>query len=239
MYYATHWRVSLRKIHRAPQLESAPEGIRTPNLLIRRQGQMGRPAQTELRRQCARRRWDARMSSSLSSAVSSVGGRFTGLRNESRTTLQDHLPYAEGRLRGVFVLPHPYGRPPGLLQAGVGVSIALPGRGDLSRPELCVGDGDRVVFRAPMPEAPVEEHRDPHPGKDKVGCSTQLFDGPNRDPVAQAKGVHSGAQSDLRFRVPTLVRLHARADASRGRPGLCHPSSLGTASRHDPVGGSA
>ena len=53
---------------------SAPEGIRTPNLLIRRHGPMVRPGATRVPLSCRWRCREARLSSSLSSELSSAHG---------------------------------------------------------------------------------------------------------------------------------------------------------------------
>jgi hypothetical protein len=69
----------------------------------------------------------------------------------------------------VFVFPESHDRPPALLQLarclGVSASIAL----DLGGPELGVRLSDGVMLRAAMPEAPVDEDREPQSGKHDVG----------------------------------------------------------------------
>ena len=65
------------------------------------------------------------------------------------------------------MFPNPKAQPAGFVEPLVRVAITRPVFRDLVRPVLGVGGRDCVVFRTAMPEAAIEEDRDPSPGKTK------------------------------------------------------------------------
>jgi hypothetical protein len=178
-------------------------------------------------------RWDAPPSSALSS------GYWPRSRASTKrlTPIEHDLMNSKSGVSWVLVLPDPKADPASFRQTRIGVFVAFPGRGHLRCPELSVPHRDCVVLRAPVPEATIEEDRDAGPRKYQVSSSSELLEWSHGDSVTKAKCVHCRTQGHLRFCVPALVGLHARADAGRRGPRVWHRSSLRAASQAVPVGG--
>lgn len=85
----------------------------------------------------------------------------------------DGIDHAARDLAGRLVLPSAKNRPSGALEVLISVMIALPILTDFRSPVLLVGPGHRVVLRAPVPEATVDEDRDLVPRENQVGPSVQ------------------------------------------------------------------
>lgn len=83
------------------------------------------------------------------------------------------IDHAARDLVGRLMLPSAKKRPSGTLEGLAGVMIALLILTDLRRPELLVGPGHCVMFRAPVPETPVDDDRELLPGEDDVGPPAQ------------------------------------------------------------------
>lgn len=73
------------------------------------------------------------------------------------------------------MLPNPHRKPPCLKKPANGVFISLPRSLELQLPPLPIGDGQLSVFRALMPEAPVEEHCDAFFAENDVGGPPQRW----------------------------------------------------------------
>lgn len=83
------------------------------------------------------------------------------------------IDHAARDLAGRLVLPSAKNRPSSAFEGLISVMIALPILTDLRSPVLLVGPGHRVVLRASVPEAAVDEDRDFLPREDQVGPSVQ------------------------------------------------------------------
>ncbi len=124
-----------------------------------------------------------------------------------------------GRLPWVVVLPEAEDRPSRFPQGSVRVPVPRDIGGDLLGPERLVRRGRRVVLRAAVPEAPVDEDRDPWPAENQVGRAPQARQRPRIHAVSQAESMDRRAQPELRSRIPAPVRLHGPANPGRRRPG--------------------
>lgn len=82
-----------------------------------------------------------------------------------------------GHRLGILVLPEAKNRPPALLQVFGRLRVPLDVAGDLVSPEPGVGGRLGAMVWASVPEAAVDEHRDPGPAQDEIrgagglGCS--------------------------------------------------------------------
>ncbi len=155
---------------------------------------------------------------------SSICGRTCGL--------VDHAPSPVSRIQlasnrifnpncGYFrmiVLPAPHHDPSGVDEQRVCFRVPLKGALDLSRPEVRVCPGDRVVLRAAMPEATIQEHRHLRRREHHVRGSSYLLDGSAVDEKAQPTGMDSSTERELGTRVPSAVGAHARANPGRRCP---------------------
>lgn len=144
----------------------------------------------------------------------------------------DHAPSLVSRIqlasnrifnsnRGVFriiVLPAPHHDPSGVDEQRVCFLVPLKGASDLSRPEVRVCPGDRVVRRAAMPEATVQENRYFRHREHHVRGSSYLLDGSAVDEIAQPTGMDGSTERQLGTSVPSAVGSHARANPGRRCP---------------------
>ena len=119
----------------------------------------------------------------------------------------------------IFVLPAPHHDPSGVDEQRVCSLVPLKGASDLSRPEVRVCPGDRVVLRAAMPEATIQEHRHLRRREHHVRGSSYLLDGSAVDEIAQPTGMGGSTERQLGASVPSAVGAHARANPGRGCPG--------------------
>jgi len=79
------------------------------------------------------------------------------------------LLYLVGHGLGILVLPEAQHRPPGLLEVGGGLAVALDVAGDLVGPVLGVGGRLGVVVGASVPVAAINEHRDSALSQHQIG----------------------------------------------------------------------
>jgi hypothetical protein len=104
-----------------------------------------------------------------------------------------------GRFDRILVLPNPDGEPARRGELRVGVTIATGDATKLQAPPAGVGLGEVAVLGAGVPEAPVDEHRDPRAAQQDVDTPTPV---PTRhgpvDDKPQAASVQGTAQRHLR-----------------------------------------
>src|SRR5215204_6117397 len=142
--------------------------------------------------------------------------------------------YPRSSLGRILVLPDPDGGPPCLLETPVGVGVAALVRLYLVTPEVCIPLRPGTVYRAPMPEAPVDEYSHTSAAEDDISPAAHAPNGALVDAVAQSKPMEFRTQRDLRCRVPPPSGSHAACHLLRGgfRDTLanplapCHPTLL-------------
>lgn len=88
------------------------------------------------------------------------------------------------------MLPDSNTDPTGVGQSLIGVVVSGTIGCDLVGPESGVRRCRRVVLGAAVPEAPVQEDRDPGRREDHVGRPPQASQRPAGDPVAEPERVH-------------------------------------------------
>jgi hypothetical protein len=121
------------------------------------------------------------------------------------------------------VLPHAQYVPTLFVQASIRVRVTSPVASDLVSPERGVCASRRpVVVRAPVPEAPVEEHGDPYLGEDQIGGSANLLDRPDTYSITETKRVNGGSQREFGSGVAAFVPTHDRSSGGARRPGVSH-----------------
>jgi hypothetical protein len=79
-----------------------------------------------------------------------------------------------GRIDGILVFPYTDDSPPCVPQSLIGVGVAGNIAIDFGSPKFGVLLGWPVVLRASVPEAAVEENRNPGAGEDDVGRASDL-----------------------------------------------------------------
>ena len=123
-----------------------------------------------------------------------------------------------GCVNGVLVLPDPDSEPPCRRELSIGVPVATDDAVELQAPPAGVGLGQVAVLRARVPEAAVDEHRDPGTPKQDVDAPTTV---PTRnrsvDDEPQAAPVESTAQSEFRTGAGSLGPLHHPPGGRRRR----------------------
>jgi hypothetical protein len=96
-----------------------------------------------------------------------------------------------------FVLPYPDDSPAQIGQTSIGVTVALKVGLDLRPPPLGVIFRPSPVGWAAMPEAAVDEDRNPLSGKDNIDRPTATLKQPNVHPKPEPAPVQGGAQRQL------------------------------------------
>jgi hypothetical protein len=83
------------------------------------------------------------------------------------------------------------------------------------------------VLRTSMPEATVDENRQPSLGKNDVSAPPQAGKRSHIHPISQASGVQKGSYSQLWFSIPSALRLHSAPNivAACPRPAWCRRHS--------------
>lgn len=127
------------------------------------------------------------------------------------------------------MLPHSHDEPAGLVEASVGVGIALPISLDLRRPVPAVHVvPTAAMIGAAVPEAPVHKHRDPRLGEYYVGLAPQGRERLNMNPVTQSCTVEDPSEGEFWTCVLTALRAHSVVDgiarSERLSPRLGHAS---------------
>lgn len=113
------------------------------------------------------------------------------------------------------MLPDPDDRPARLGESLVGVAVAPSVRLDLLTPELRVVGRPCGVFRAPVPEAPVDHDDDSGPGEDEVGSSANPRKNLAINAIAEAAPVQIPAQLELGLGIARARPSHPVADRNR------------------------
>lgn len=116
----------------------------------------------------------------------------------------------------ILVLPHVHRLPPDNGQGGVRATVALRSCRQLGGPPLGVRLRRDEVNGAGVPEATVDEHRQPCPHEHNVGASGKVT---AMQPIADASVVQGRPQGDLGLRVPGLLPRHEPAHRLGGRSG--------------------
>ena len=138
------------------------------------------------------------------------------------------VDYTSDRIGGALrrlVLPDPNDGPTLRFESCVRIGVAAPVALDLRPPPLGVLLRPGAVLGAPVPEAPVDEDRNPKPGKGDVGAAPEVRQG-IVDPKAEPAAVEQRAKSGLCSGVPLSLRLHATQGIRRGS-GRVPPYALG------------
>jgi hypothetical protein len=113
----------------------------------------------------------------------------------------------------VLVLPESHHRPPGNLPEVAGLDVTSSVGRDLGRPELRVRLGSRVVLRAAVPEAAVDENGHLAPREDDVGGAAEVGDRSAVHEVAQTASVQFTSHGQLWSGVTGGVGLHTAPNA--------------------------
>lgn len=77
-----------------------------------------------------------------------------------------------------------------------------------------------------MPEAPINEDRDPRTDEDKICSPSNGGYRPCVNPVSQATRVHQPPDLEFWLRVASAITQHGSTGPLRGRPRLRHESNL-------------
>ncbi len=124
------------------------------------------------------------------------------------------------------MFPDPHDSPSGLAQSFIGVRIAVRIRTKLLQPPLAIRRRFSSVFRAGMPEAPVDKHRHPPTRKRYVDASAW----PSRDrklhPESEPGPMKSFSQCQFGSRGTVTDTRHPRGDSRRRRRGTPRRSGL-------------
>lgn len=115
------------------------------------------------------------------------------------------------------MLPKPQDGPSSGLELEIRVAVSAPIGFNLRAPPIRICPWPRAVLGASMPEASVDEDRDPGSNERYVGpaaCAGQGY----VDSVAQSKCTEGRAQSDLAWRVASSSCLHSATDVCRRGP---------------------
>lgn len=111
-------------------------------------------------------------------------------------------------------------RPSGGPEQGRGFRVPLPVPLHFRRPELGIGSSARVMLRAPVPEASVDEDGDSGGSEQDVRATVQSGDGAGVDSITEAVGVKEFANRQLWFGVTATVAPHRTPDRRAGSPGI-------------------
>lgn len=144
-----------------------------------------------------------------------VSVRTSTLRQAASVNLR--LDCESDIVRGL-VLPEAQDSPTRILERTPRLAIPLNGCVQLGTPELGIRSGLGPVFRARVPEAPVDEHRDSSGTEHEVSRATQVPHGPGIDSIAQSKPMDGRSHCQLRSGIPTAIRHHRPTRSLRGRP---------------------
>lgn len=101
--------------------------------------------------------------------------------------------------------------PTGSLEYIIGVGIPLLVAFDFLSPVVGVGFRRYEVFGAAVPKAAIDEDCNLRFCEDDVSMTTDRAIRPNIRPVPQTACMQNPADGELRFGVPSLVRLHGPA----------------------------
>ena len=116
----------------------------------------------------------------------------------------------------ILMLPDPYWRPAHFAKRVRIPLIAQSVVTDLRQPPLTVRFGSDEMYRTPVPEAAVYEHRNLHSHEDDVRTSGQII---SVKTESNATMVQFPAQRSLRCGVPSCLGLHRSTNDLRGGAG--------------------
>jgi hypothetical protein len=114
------------------------------------------------------------------------------------------------------MLPHPYGRPAGRSKALVGVAVPAHVAFDLLSPPTGIALRARAVLGAPMPEASVDEYRDPCGREQQVSTASHPWEN-GINAVPETPREKQTADGYLRPCVPLALTDHACQCLRTGR----------------------
>jgi hypothetical protein len=89
----------------------------------------------------------------------------------------------------------------------VRVPSNIPGK--LFRPPLAIGDRHGLVSGALVPEASIDEDRDPWPSKNQICSSTEVWQWRRVDQVPEPSTVQFSTEVELLWCVPLAGVLHS------------------------------
>lgn len=181
---------------------------------------------------CTARAWDPRRKGRLLAGSIWLVNRFSSDRgwiaaplvvvDRGGASRQYHIADPTCGFLWVLMLPDSKAYPASLFKVPIGIDVPRPVASDLISPEIGVRHRGRVMLRATMPEAAIEEDSDPGLRKHKVSGSPEAFDGTRRHLIAKAQCVDCRAKGHFGPGVPALVGLHTCPGARRGGPRLSH-----------------
>ncbi len=124
-----------------------------------------------------------------------------------------------GRALRIFVRPHAQDAPAGGPEGCIGVAIAGDVRFDLRAPPLTIVLRPARVARAGVPEAAVNEHREPCAHEDEIGASAEAAHRGDVDAVTQAPAAQRTTKCQFWSGVALTGDLHSVSHGSRRRGG--------------------
>mgnify|MGYP001227613457 CR=1 FL=1 len=142
------------------------------------------------------------------------------------STHTDCLCYLVRRGDRVLMLPDPDDLPTVVVENPVGFLVTFHVPLDLGLPEVGVGPRSDVMLRTAVPEASVDEDRDPCCAEDEVRCPAEILYRSGIDSEAEAEPVHKRPDPQLRGCVASSVPLHGLSCSLGGSPGGCRVGSV-------------
>ena len=148
-----------------------------------------------------------------------VIGRRSALRHHGSDLLANH--------RRVVVFPGPHDEPPDRDKASVSVFVAGLVTGDLVRPVPAVDVMSALaVLWAAVPEAPVDEDRNPgRTERDVDAPAASARDHRPVEAVTEAATMKLAPESQLRRGIALTLELHPAANAGGSGPGATYAST--------------
>ena len=132
------------------------------------------------------------------------------------------------RCERIVMFPDDDHLPTGCLQTGRGLGVASDVRGEFLVPVIDVLAGPTAVVWTSVPEASMDEDRDPSPSEYDIRSPSRTADRGEVDSITETTSMKLRAQSELWSGVTTPIRDHRRAHRWCRRPGhrlLIHPSN--------------
>lgn len=124
------------------------------------------------------------------------------------------------------MLPESQHHPTGVIQSRSRLSVTALVALQLRQPIVRIRLRHHEVFRASVPEAPIDEHRDPATREHNVCRSSKCRFGTEVCSVPQSARVQERPHGPLRDRILRAVRDHGGSSVSVRGPGIRHASRV-------------